>query len=122
MLRVESRLTRQDGFGPVLKKGTRASNRVLVVSLLRTSSNEAAKAGIVVGKREIPKATARNRVKRRLRHLIAERLSALPAGTRIVVRALAASSDVPSRDLASYLDRLLVAALKKSLPEDAGAR
>ncbi len=52
----------------------------------------------------------RNRVKRRLRHLLRARLDTLPAGTRLVLRALASAATAPmsvlARDLDSCLSRL----------------
>ncbi len=79
------------------------------------------KAGIIVGKRQIPRAVDRNRVKRRLRHLLADRLTqntigggttdgaatSLPPGSRIVVRALGPTKKMSSAQLADNLDRLL---------------
>ena len=53
----------------------------------------------------------RNGVRRRLRHLLRERLARLPAGSLAVVRALPVSHSAPSAvlgaDLDLCLDRLL---------------
>ncbi len=66
--------------------------------------------GFVVGK-AVGNSVVRNRVTRRLRHLMAERLATLPAGLDIVVRALPKASEVDSaclgRDLDSALDGCL---------------
>lgn len=72
-------------------------------------------AGIVVPKREVARAVDRNRVKRRLRHLLAARLSTVPSGTRIVVRALRGCTNMTSDELAEYLDRGLRASLQKEI-------
>ena len=62
--------------------------------------------GLVVA-RSVGNAVTRNRVRRRLRHLARERLTSLPAGSVLVVRALpaaaAASYDGLGRDLDSAL-------------------
>lgn len=50
----------------------------------------------------------RNRVKRRLRHLVRERLTRLPAGSLVVVRALPGSGDAGPEDLARDLDAALL--------------
>lgn len=50
------------------------------------------------------KAVVRNRVARRLRHLMRDRLQPLPAGTLVVVRALPPSATAPSRELGADLD------------------
>lgn len=117
MLAVKNRITRQDGFGPIIKGGSKAGNDVLVVSLLLGSDSDndrPARAGIIVGKRHIPRASARNRVKRRLRHLLQPRLSSLPADSQVVVRALSNAADLSSEELAIILDRLLAIALRKA--------
>jgi ribonuclease P protein component len=57
--------------------------------------------------RAVGPAVTRNRVRRRLRHLAAAQLDLLPAGSRVVVRALPRSAS------ASYAE--LDAALRRSL-------
>jgi ribonuclease P protein component len=63
--------------------------------------------------RTVGGAVIRNRVRRRLRHLMAPRLARLPAGSRVVVRALppaaAASGPELATDLDAALDRCLAA-------------
>ena len=65
--------------------------------------------GFVVAKSVGPSVT-RNRVKRRLRHLMRERIDSLPVGSMVVVRALPASAEADSRALSTELDRCLVRA------------
>jgi ribonuclease P protein component len=67
---------------------------------------EAARVGFVVSKAVGP-AVARNRVKRRLRHLMRERLTSLHDGELVVVRAQPGSAQASYRDLADELDRCL---------------
>lgn len=68
------------------------------------------RAGFVVSK-AIGNAVVRHRVQRRLRHLVRARLTALPAGSLVVVRALPgaerAASDQLARELDAALERLL---------------
>ena len=56
-------------------------------------------------------AVVRNKVKRRLRHLMRERVDRLPPGSLVVVRALPAAGDADhaqlARDLDAALQRLL---------------
>jgi ribonuclease P protein component len=66
------------------------------------------KAGFVVS-RAIGNAVTRNKVRRRLRHLIRDRLASLPSGTHLVVRAQAGAADRSYRSLAADLDAALVA-------------
>ncbi|GFE23455.1 hypothetical protein Sliba_39080 [Streptomyces nigrescens] len=56
-------------------------------------------------------AVVRNKVKRRLRHLMRDRLDRLPTGSLVVVRALPGAGDADhgqlARDLDAALERLL---------------
>jgi len=56
----------------------------------------------------------RHAVARRLRHLVRPRLTSLPAGSRLVVRALPDSATASSDQLAVDLDAALERALRKS--------
>jgi len=58
----------------------------------------------------------RNRVKRRLRALMATRLPLVPAGVDLVVRAQPAAADLDSSALGTELDRLLGQALARVVP------
>jgi ribonuclease P protein component len=72
--------------------------------------NRAVRVGFVVG-RAVGGSVVRHRVRRRLRHLCLERLSALPAGTELVVRALPPSARATYQELGADLDRCLERAL-----------
>lgn len=67
------------------------------------------RAGFIVS-RSVGGAVARNLVRRRLRHLTRARLTDLPAGTHLVVRALPEASGRPYRELGADLDAALAAA------------
>jgi ribonuclease P protein component len=71
--------------------------------------------GFVVG-RSVGNAVTRNRVKRRLRHLVRERLSSLPESALVVVRALPEAADAAYTDLARDLDKGLRRTLSGSGP------
>ncbi|MDO9379828.1 MAG: ribonuclease P protein component [Nocardioidaceae bacterium] len=97
-------------FGTTRRRGRRAGTTSLVVHLnvvdvtdLDVPSREV---GVVTGKSVGP-AVTRNRVKRRLRHLVADRLDTLPMGTRLVVRALPPSATRSFDDLGRDLDRAI---------------
>lgn len=66
--------------------------------------------GFVVSK-AIGGAVLRNQVKRRLRGLLSDRLTGIPAGVDVVVRAQPACAGLSSQTLAEDLDRLLAKAL-----------
>lgn len=64
------------------------------------------RAGFVVSK-AVGGAVVRTAVKRRLRHLVRERLTLLPPGSLVVVRALSGSGDADHEQLARDLDAAL---------------
>ncbi|MER7703418.1 ribonuclease P protein component [Kitasatospora sp. NPDC097605] len=141
MLPSENRLRRRQDFATAVKRGRRAGRPLLVVHLAREDApgdctdrtsdtrphvaegTPSARAGFVVSKAVGP-AVTRNLVKRRLRHLVRDRLSRLPAGSLIVVRALppaaSASYQDLERDLDAALKRLLKAEHAVSAPTGTG--
>jgi len=62
--------------------------------------------GFVVS-RAVGGAVVRNRVARRLRHLVRSRLQQLPPGTLLVIRALPPAATATSAELAMDLDAVL---------------
>ena len=115
MLSTQQRVTDSAEFAEVIRGGRRNGRTHLVVYYTARSNCVEARAGdtragFVVSK-AVGGAVVRNRVKRRLRHLVAARLPGLPAGSVLVVRALpaaaAASSAELGRDLDSALRRVL---------------
>ena len=70
------------------------------------SADRDAVVGFVVSK-AVGGAVVRNQVKRRLRHLARERLTSLPGGAVLVVRALPAAAPASSVQLATDLDKAL---------------
>ena len=118
MLSAERRLTRQEGVADTLKKGRKSGNFALVVSVLPGAHEAPARAGIIIGKRQISKATTRNRIKRRLRHIIQARVVTLPNGYTVVVRCLEGAVGMSSEELGRTFDRLLASALKKTAADE----
>jgi ribonuclease P protein component len=111
VLPAAARLRRSEDFRVVLRRGSRAGRRRLVVHALTTDPSgaadpSAARAGFVVSK-AVGNSVVRHRVSRRLRHLVSARLGTLPAGTALVVRALPPSSTASSAELGSDLDAAL---------------
>jgi ribonuclease P protein component len=106
-------------FSAAVRKGRRAGRQTLVIHLNRTGSDPAspARVGFVVSKAVGP-AVVRNRVKRQLRHITRDRLTALPSGALVVVRANPAAAG--SSTLAADFDSALAAALRQSSGGNAG--
>jgi ribonuclease P protein component len=125
VLPAGSRLRTRADFASTLRRsrGARAAG-LLVVHLTLPEpgavAGEQTRAGLAVP-RSVGPAVTRNLVKRRLRHLLAARLGSLPAGTRVVVRALPPSAAAGYADLGAALDRGLEAALTRSRAGQAGS-
>jgi len=110
VLPAEHRLTESALFAATVRGGQRVGGRTLVLHLLSRESGQPALVGFVVSK-AVGNAVVRNRVKRRLRAIIAQRVTRLPEGSLLVVRALPASSSVEfavlDADVERSFDRLL---------------
>ena len=117
MLARANRLTSGRGFAATIRHGQRAGRPTMVVHLAPADRPDQGgdhapepRVGLVVGK-AVGDAVSRNRVKRRLRHLVRERLHTLPEGAVLVIRALpsaeTASYAALGRDLDGALHRLL---------------
>ncbi len=105
VLPVQSRLTSADDFRGCVRGGVRVGRPTLVLHA-RTTSSPPSRAGFVVSK-AVGNAVTRNRVKRRLRHLVAEVLPASPS-VDVVVRALPAAASGELRgDLTSAMEAAL---------------
>lgn len=116
MLPAKHRLTRGDDLRRVSRRGRRTGSDTLVVHLLiggRDGAGDGAdptRAGFAVG-RAVGNSVLRHRVQRRLRHLCRDRLDRLPAGSELVVRALAPAGWATYQELGADLDRCLQRAL-----------
>lgn len=113
MLTRENRLTSSRLFTHTVKHGQRAGTRTLVVHLDVAAGVSRPLVGVVVS-RAVGSAVTRNRVKRRLRHLVRERIGLLPTSATLVLRALPAASAASYADLGTDLDRALARALDTS--------
>ncbi len=126
MLAATQRLRHGSDFAAVMRGGRRVGRRTVVVHLSipalpapeppivaepapAGSTISPARAGFVVSK-AVGNAVVRNTVRRRLRHLVRDRLGSLPPGSILVVRALADSATAPSAVLAADLDAALASA------------
>lgn len=113
MLPRAHRLTDAPGFTHAVRRGRRAGGRHLVVHLWEPTGDAAdsgdavpARAGLVVSK-AVGQAVVRTQVKRRLRHLLRDRVGMLRVGSILVVRALPPAAEASSQALGADLDRAL---------------
>jgi ribonuclease P protein component len=135
VLPTENRLRRRQDFANAVRRGRRAGRPLLVVHLRTDSgsghddthphgsggSTPPARAGFVVSK-AVGGAVVRNLVKRRLRHLVRERLPLLPPGSLVVVRALPGAGSADHAQLARDLDAALQRLLGVETPATTGRR
>jgi ribonuclease P protein component len=108
VLERRHRLTGTSEFTSTTRAGRRAGTRTLVVHLAARApqTDDVPRVGFAVA-RTVGNAVARNRVKRRLRHLVRERLPRLPGSVDVVVRALPAAGEASYADLGRDLDKAL---------------
>lgn len=113
MLPARHRLRRSDDFSATVRgRGRRRAGGPLLVVHAATrpeGGDGAVRVGFVVGA-SVGGAVVRNRVRRRLRAAMAERLDGIPCGTDLVVRALPAAAGASfgelSAELAAHLGRV----------------
>jgi ribonuclease P protein component len=110
VLAQRHRLTGAQDFSSTVRGGSRKGSATLVGHLrapaVATEATPPPRVGFVVS-RAVGNAVVRNRTKRRLRHLVSARLTELPDGCTLVVRALPAAGDADSARLGEDLDRVL---------------
>ena len=95
MLPAAARLRSSDDFRTTVRRGRRVGRPTVVLHVL-SRPDTIVRAGFVVSK-AVGGAVTRNRVKRRLRHLVAARLREQNRGADVVVRALPAAATAPKR-------------------------
>ncbi len=100
MLPRPYRMVASTEFAATVRRGRRTGRPSLVVHSDLAPPEPAAdpdvRVGFVVSK-AVGGAVVRKRVQRRLRHLVADRITEAPAGLRVVIRALPAAAVDPGR-------------------------
>ncbi|AEE47913.1 ribonuclease P protein component [Cellulomonas fimi] len=122
MLPAAHRMRRAADFEQAVRRGARSGRETLVVHL--TTKTDPGPDGPVVGlvvSKAVGTAVRRNLVKRRLRELVRARLDVLPAGSRIVVRALPPAAGAPFAQLGADLDSALAGAVRRAARRPAQA-
>jgi len=113
MLPAAFRMRRRAEFTVVVRRGRRAGRPLLVGHLLqRPDHSEPPRVGFVVS-RAVGISVVRNRVERRLRHIVSDRLNSLPAGSLLVVRANPRSATATFDELVVDTDRVLHRLLRR---------
>jgi ribonuclease P protein component len=111
VLAAAQRLRRSTDFAAAIRGGRRVGRGTVVVHLLLEEPAQAtsARAGFVVSK-AVGNAVVRNKVRRRLRHLVRPLLADLPDGSTLVVRALPKAATAGFPELSGDLEAALAAA------------
>ncbi|GAB2979936.1 ribonuclease P protein component [Nocardioides montaniterrae] len=111
MLPAIHRMRDAESFRATTRSGRRAGSTTLVTHVLVDPVGghvgvPATRVGFVVSK-AVGGSVVRSKVKRRLRHLVADRLSTLPPTSSVVVRANTAAARASYAELGADLDRCL---------------
>ena len=114
MLPPQNRLRGARDYRSTVRRGVRVGRPLVVVHLIPGTDGAVSpvRVGFVVG-RSVGGAVVRNAVRRRLRHLMRDRLERLPAGSQVVIRAQPEAASMPGRTLSRDLDDALDHALSR---------
>ena len=105
-------MRRSADFQQTVRRGARGGRDTLVVHLTTVTDPGPPAVGLVVSK-AVGNAVTRNRVKRRLRALVAARVDGIESGTLLVVRANPPAADATSAALGQDLDAALRTARRR---------
>jgi ribonuclease P protein component len=133
MLPTAHRMRRGEEFDRAVRRGHRAARPTVVMHAVwgdeassshpqsgdeavddsRTQSIHAAQVGFVVS-RAVGSSVVRSTVKRRLRHVMRDRIQLLPAQSLVVLRATPGAAGATSSDLARDIDELIAKVRRKA--------
>lgn len=91
MLAKTARISNSADFAKATKSGLRSTTNSLVGYLHLSNSGENARCGLIINK-SVGNSVIRHSVARKIRHIIADNLALLPAGSLLVIRALPTSN------------------------------
>ena len=113
MLPAAARMRRRAEFLAAVHYGRRAAKPLLSGHLmLRPGNDEPARVGFIVS-RAVGPSVVRNRVRRRLRHLVRGYLASLPGGSLLVLRAHSRAATARQADIAAELDLVIGTLLRR---------
>jgi ribonuclease P protein component len=106
-------MRRSADFAAATRAGSRAGRPLVAGHLLvRRDDSRAPLVGFVVSKK-VGSAVVRNRVRRRLRHLMRGYLGSLPGGSLLVLRAAPGAAGAGQADLAADVDLVIRGLLRR---------
>jgi ribonuclease P protein component len=115
MLAKTARISNSADFAKATKSGLRSTTNSLVGYLHLSNSGESARCGLIINK-SVGNSVVRHSVARKIRHIIADNLFSLPAGSLLVLRALPAAN---SADLKNEATELISKLVKKAEQKNA---
>lgn len=128
MVPRSARLRRRAQFVATVRAGRRHGRGAVVAHFLESAPTQdgsaqdgSALVGFVVG-RQVGPAVIRNLVRRRLRHLVRDRLAQLPPGSRLVIRARPGAAVRSYQELGRDLDAVLGRLTLRRLTRSGGGR
>jgi ribonuclease P protein component len=110
MLAKTARISNSADFAKATKSGLRSTTNSLVGYLHLSNSGQPARCGLIINK-SVGNSVVRHNVARKIRHIVADNLNSLPAGSLFVIRALPASNVA---DLKTEATELILKLLKKA--------
>jgi ribonuclease P protein component len=115
VLPVDARLTSSSDFARATKSGIRVTSQHFVgyLYISPVTNNGCAKCGLIISK-SVGGSVKRHRVARKVRHAVAPRISTLPTGSLLVIRALAQENDANVQNEISELVAKLISRSQKS--------
>jgi len=114
VLPAAARMRARTEFTVTVRGGARATSPALVVHLAHGQADALSPHVGLIVTRSVGGAVERNRVRRRLRHLMRERLDRLPTTARVVVRANPVAASRSSAELGADLDLALDRAVRRA--------
>jgi ribonuclease P protein component len=116
VLPIDARLTSSSDFARATKSGTRVTSEHFVgyLYLSPVTNDASAKCGLIIGK-SVGGSVKRHRVARKVRHAVAPKISALPTGSLLVIRALSQGGDVDiSLEISELISKLITRSERSS--------
>jgi ribonuclease P protein component len=114
MLAKTARISNSADFAKATKSGLRSTTNSLVGYLHLSNSNQPPRCGLII-KKSVGNSVVRHSVARKIRHLIADKLSSLPPGSFFVIRALPASKTADLKtEVADLISKLIKKAEQKT--------
>ena len=105
MLPKKNRLKKRRDFESVFRKGKGFRENFLFLKKNKNNLHQT-RFGFIVGKRVSPKATVRNKIRRRLSSLVQKRLAKIKNGFDVILIAQPGLEDKNFREVEKIIDRL----------------